>query len=97
MNEKQVFVDNPFGSAPEHILCRCFCVFLWFGNSFLPEPLPINVLIVFFAGLYFLVLVVPTFERKLTVTCGSIGCEVYSKNFWQRVGKTYYFKWSDVT
>ena len=41
MIEKQVFVESPLGSAPEHILILCGFVILWFGNSFLPQPSPI--------------------------------------------------------
>lgn len=97
MIEKQVFVENPIGSAPEHILILCAFVFLWFGNSFLPEPLSNTILIFIFGGTYLLFAIITSIQPKLTITCDSAGCEVNSKIFWQRVGTTYQFKWAEVT
>jgi hypothetical protein len=97
MIQKQVFVESRFGSAPEHILIMCGFVFLWFGNSFLPEPLPNKIWFILFGGTYAMFLMVSSLQKRLTLTCDSVGCEVSSKMFWQTVGKTYSFKWSEVT
>lgn len=97
MIEQRVFIERPMGSGPEHILIVCCFVFLWFGNSFLPQPLPDHIFAVLFLGTYTLILVVSSFNRKLTITCDASGCQVSSKIFWQRSGTIYSFKWSEVT
>ncbi|HKO97813.1 MAG TPA: hypothetical protein VJU86_12520 [Pyrinomonadaceae bacterium] len=97
MIEKKVFAERPFGSVPEHILIMCGVVVLWFGNSFLREPLPPKVLILIFGGGYVLFFLVSGLSRNLTITCDSLGCDVQSKFFWQRAGKDFSFKWAEVT